>query len=136
VDEVTSIQKVFTQEETRLYRARALIFELTPEWENIDVQLGAVPVIARNGVRIGTASLERDKNRVYADLVIDYATQDRFDLESGMELYAAPLVKFSQEVEVIRDSNMWMPTLVEIGNVRLVDRRIFRGMEPIGKVLV
>jgi len=135
-DDVTQIQKVYTQEETSLYRTKALLFELMPEWSKVAVELDKpIPVLSQVKARIGTASLRREGNRIYAELVIDYATDDRLDLENGKELYAAPLVKFTQEVEIIQGSNMWMPTVVEIGNVQIVDQKLFPGMVPIGSIL-
>jgi len=135
-DDVTQIEKVYTQDETPLYRTKALLLEFMPEWSKVAIELGKpVPVLGQGKARIGTASLAREGNRVYAELVIDYATDDRLDLENGKELYAAPLVKFTQEVEIFQGSNLWMPTVVEIGNVQIIDRKLFSGMVPIGSTL-
>ncbi len=134
-DEVVAIEKVFTQEETKLFRTKALLFQLTGEALRAKVEHApSVPVFSGEKL-IGYASTWQDGPRVSAELVIDYSTPERLEIENGGALYAAPQVEFYQMVETSPYSMQWIPTVIRVLQIKIVNKKLFEGMEPIGKIL-
>lgn len=87
--------KVFNQDETKLYRARALLAILDSDVYEIDrggIQTrGPLPVEAEDGRRIGFASVFFDGDKMFADISIDYASPERLLAETqSIKLYARP----------------------------------------------
>ncbi len=86
--------KIFAQEDTRLVRASAMLFDFSllddvPS-DIIILERYSVPVIADNKT-IGSAALYYDGRAVRALISFDYATPERLDLELGEPLYAHPI---------------------------------------------
>jgi hypothetical protein len=85
--------RVIEQDTVRLYRARVTLLE-----SNEDILLGEakieylnpLPVLDDTGRAIGGASISSDGDRVVADLVFDYASPERLDIESDIPVYAHP----------------------------------------------
>lgn len=88
---------VFTQEETKLVRASATLFDfdLLPGFRYILVSpslgFGRLTVPVYEGEkRIGAASLFGYGQKVLALMSFDYFTPERFDLSIGRPVYAVP----------------------------------------------
>lgn len=90
--------RVITQEETRLFRAHADLFDLKARGvvgvvEPVQFERYVVPVfdgdILHNGC-IGSAHLYYSQDKIQATIVLDFHTPERFDLEIDTPVYATP----------------------------------------------
>lgn len=113
------IERVITEEDGKTYRARACLVKTIEGPFATDGFRGfsfpnPVPVHSVDGRRIGFAELEWDGKQLMAEVVIDYASQERLLIETGEKLYARPVgvvvlkntddpcIDFQDPIEIVR----------------------------------
>lgn len=88
--------RVITQEETRLVRASAVLFDFKAEGfanngvaDYVTLERQVVPVF-EGELQVGAATLFVMNGQVIALMGFDYATPERLDLEVGTPVFAVP----------------------------------------------
>lgn len=93
-----AIERVFTDEETKLYRAHAKLMYLDGSVFDFDDTLiefeHMLPVFSADGRKIGHAAVfyKADLKEFSADIVIDYASEERLlaEIKGSIKIYARP----------------------------------------------
>jgi hypothetical protein len=88
---------VFTQEETKLVRATAVLFDLDVQCRPLKLRIVSTRVFSRltvpvyeGEVKVGAATVFDADNKIMALISFDYNTPERFDLSIGRPIYAIP----------------------------------------------
>lgn len=86
--------KVITQEETPLFRAHVVLFDLTSRnilvSDYVQFERYACPVKLEDGRVVGSAHLYVSDSKIQATIVIDYHSPERLDLDLDAPVYATP----------------------------------------------
>jgi hypothetical protein len=101
-DHSISEERVITQDDARLFRAKVYLLESDPVVTFREARIEHVnplPVYDDTGRLIGGASVVVEDGRVRADLVFDYASPERLDIETEQRVYAHPRGTFRWDVQ-------------------------------------
>lgn len=143
------IERVVVMEETRLYRAKAVlayfdspVFDLSRTSFSCDSD--PVEVYDASGRRIGFARVEVDQTwggspRIVADISIDYATEERFLAETKSEkIYARFFGRLTLPATPLFDFHKpLVPSKLSIDGVMLTrDRPTDPRLEPFGGLVL
>jgi hypothetical protein len=79
-----NVDRVITQEDTRLYDVEGVVFELNAS--NI-IFNNPVKLVGDDGNAIGYVTLYFDSGKVRAKAYFDYCTPERLNLENGEAMY-------------------------------------------------
>lgn len=142
---VAAIERVITEEEGKTYRARAaLVKTLEGPFDTKNFQgftfANPVPVLSADGRNIGFANLEWDGRQLMAEVVIEYASQERLLAETGQKIYARP----EGYVALAASKNAYVDfqELIEVTHARIEAIRLTTdaprdvSIDPLGKPVV
>lgn len=132
LDLETPVDSVVLQDEVKLFRLRATLIYLDGhvfDFNYVDVSaLPPVPVHDQANRRIGFASVEAlqgPPEQLVADIVIDYATEERLLIETGEKLYAFCFghLKIRQDANGVFDLHRPLPVeLLTVDGIQLLRR--------------
>lgn len=103
LDGTLAIERVITQEDARLYRAKAILAYLDDSSldfskATITTEGNLVPIESEDGKLLGYASVDLVNNRLLAEVAIDYATPERLSAEMREGLRYYPRIRGSIQV--------------------------------------
>ncbi len=127
MDEGQATERVITQSETRLYRACVSLFtpdSPTSSYQFHDARIvyqSPVPVLDDTGRVIGGASVSRQGGVgcLSVDLVFDYSSPERLDIETEGRVYAHPRGSMTMKSGDIPLSEFDGPGDFRVGSVHL-----------------
>lgn len=92
--------QIYRLEETRLWRPRAVVVDLSNENRVTDFRWETpIPVFSGNRC-VGSATLERSGTQVVASLCLDYNIPERLDVENQTPVWALPNVLFRSFIQI------------------------------------
>lgn len=90
-----TIDKVVLEEEVKLFRANVILLPLWSsfyDWSEAKLEWPSpVPVTDDSCFRIGSADVYSDGRFIRAKVVIDYQCPERFNIQTGQDIYAHPM---------------------------------------------